>query len=266
MAKGFAEVNGQRLYYRVQGKGKPLVLIAGLGGDTTEWMYQLPVFRKHFEVVVFDNRDVGRSSLAEGPYSITDMAEDTAGLLDTLGIEKAHILGFSMGSMIAQELAMRHPQKVDKLVLLCAAARAKNTFIVRTLELWKWIRQNDSDNEFFPIESIKLGMTPDYFKDLKKAESTLSLLRKPKFPMKTEAFERQADAVSGFDVLKKLNGVNKPTLVLTGDWDIITPVWVGKELAEAISGAEFKILEGGGHGCLWEIADKVNRAVLEFLA
>ena len=97
MESGYAESNGLKLYYEIHGEGEPLLLIMGLGGDATGWMLQIPEFARYFKVIAFDNRDVGRSSKAKGPYSIADMAEDTAGLMDALGVMQAHILGGSMG-------------------------------------------------------------------------------------------------------------------------------------------------------------------------
>ena len=107
MESGFVETNGQKLYYEVHGEGEPLLLIMGLGNDATGWMFQVPAFAEHYKVIAFDNRDVGRSSEAKGPYTLADMAEDTAGLMDALGIEQAHVVGGSMGGSIAQELVIQ---------------------------------------------------------------------------------------------------------------------------------------------------------------
>ena len=102
MDNGYVEANGQRLYYEIHGAGEPLVLIQGLVADATAWAPQIPAFQKHFTVIAFDNRDVGRSSMAAGPYNIGDMAEDTVALMDALGIKQAHILGGSMGGRFVE--------------------------------------------------------------------------------------------------------------------------------------------------------------------
>src|SRR4030043_1374990 len=106
MESGFKECNGQKLYYEIHGEGEPLLLIMGLGGDSTAWMLQRPAFSRHFKVIVFDNRDVGRSSMAKASYAIADMAEDTAGLMKALGIQQASILGGAMGGFIPPELVI----------------------------------------------------------------------------------------------------------------------------------------------------------------
>ena len=114
-----AKVNSIELYYEEHGSGDPLLLIMGLAADSMAWLFQIPDFSKHYRTIVFDNRGVGRSSKPAGPYSIHQMADDAAGLLDVIGISRAHVVGVSMGGMIAQELALRHPQRVRGLVLAC---------------------------------------------------------------------------------------------------------------------------------------------------
>src|SRR5437763_308022 len=114
-----AKVGTIDLYYDEQGSGDPLLLVMGLAADSAAWMFQVPDFARHHRTIVFDNRGVGRSAKPPGPYTIHEMADDTAGLLDALGIKRAHVVGVSMGGMIAQELALRHPGLVRGLVLAC---------------------------------------------------------------------------------------------------------------------------------------------------
>ena len=106
------------MYYEIHGKGEPLLLIMGLGSDLTSWIFQIPEFSKKYRVIAFDNRGVGRSDAPDVPYSTAMMADDTTGLLDALGIERAHILGLSMGGFIAQELALKYPQRVKSLITM----------------------------------------------------------------------------------------------------------------------------------------------------
>jgi pimeloyl-ACP methyl ester carboxylesterase len=112
--------NGMNIYYEVHGEGFPVVLIGGLGSQIESWATQVPVYSKHFKVVVFDNRGAGRSQKPEPGYTTEDLADDAAALMDVLGIETAHIVGKSMGGMIGQWLAIKHPEKVRKLVLGCS--------------------------------------------------------------------------------------------------------------------------------------------------
>ncbi|MCK4963645.1 MAG: alpha/beta fold hydrolase, partial [Dehalococcoidia bacterium] len=116
------KVGDINMYYEVHGEGEPLLLIMGLGSDLTSWIFQIPEFSKKYQVIAFDNRGVGRTDAPDVPYSTAMMADDTTGLLDALGIEKAHVLGLSMGGFIAQELAVKYPQRVKSLVLAATAA------------------------------------------------------------------------------------------------------------------------------------------------
>ena len=116
--------NGQELYCEVHGEGQPLILVMGIGYDCTLWtLAQVPALSQEFQVVIFDNRDAGRSSQAASGYFIADMADDTAALMDALGIKKAHVCGLSMGGMIAMKLALRHPGRLDRMILTGAQGR-----------------------------------------------------------------------------------------------------------------------------------------------
>src|SRR5579883_1563623 len=117
----FAEVNNLRLWYEISGDGTPLCLIEGLGYASWMWHYQAAPFSARHRLLVFDNRDVGRSDRARLPYMIKDLADDLVGLLDVVGIERAHVLGVSMGGFAAQELALAYPERVASLILVATA-------------------------------------------------------------------------------------------------------------------------------------------------
>ncbi len=118
----YAETNGISLYYEEYGEGHPLVLIHGLGSSLESWSVQVPIYSQHFRVIVYDNRGSGRSEKPDYPYTMEQMADDAVGLMDFLGIEKAHFAGKSMGGMISQWIGIKHPTRVNKLVIGCSSA------------------------------------------------------------------------------------------------------------------------------------------------
>src|SRR4030042_3292285 len=114
-----AKVKDINLYYEVHGSGYPLILIRGLASNADHWYFQVPAFSPYYSVVVFDNRGIARSDIPDLPFTISTMADDTVGLMDSLGIPRAHILGISMGGMIAQKIALKYPQRVNGIILAC---------------------------------------------------------------------------------------------------------------------------------------------------
>jgi 3-oxoadipate enol-lactonase len=267
MKSGTALSNGQELYYEVHGDGSPLVLIMGIGYDATLWgLHQVPSFSQEFQVIAFDNRDVGRSSQASGPYSVGDMADDVAGLLDELELDRVHVLGLSMGGMIAQEFALEYPERLDKLVLTGTGAgtgRAK----FDPISVWRFVKQHDETGLAFAAQQFVWLFSTDFERNHEAVDQTLALLASNPNPVSAEAFERQANAYVKHDALDRVAEIKARTLVLTGEQDRLTPPWVGRELAEAIPGAEFQLVEGSGssHVLPLERPDDFNAAVLSFL-
>ena len=117
-----AAVNGINMYYQVHGTGDPMIMVQGFGGVLQGWFFQTRAFKKHFQVMIFDNRGLGKTDGRGSPFTIETMADDTVGLLDHLGIERAHVLGMSLGGIVAQEVAINHPERVNKLVLTCTTS------------------------------------------------------------------------------------------------------------------------------------------------
>jgi 3-oxoadipate enol-lactonase len=261
---GTIETHGQRLYYESHGKGKPLLLVAGLGADITAWQLQIAPLSAHFQVIAFDNRDSGRSSRATDSYGIADMATDTAGLLDALGFNKTHVLGTSMGGAIAQELAINHPNRLDKLILSSTMPQFAR-FAAFPIQVWTWLRERDPENLVFPIEVISWCMTHEFLKDSAAVEEMSEQIRHPPYPVPPEAFRRQTEALCAFDALDRLTEIHATTLVLVGAEDILTPPWAARELATHIASARLQVLDGGAHCPYWEIADRFNQAVIDFL-
>lgn len=267
MQSGNIDSNGQRLYYEVHGEGMPLVLIMGIGQDSSAWgPHQIPVFSSEFQVIAFDNRDAGRSSKATRPYSIADMADDVAGLLDGLAIDRVHLLGHSMGGMIAMEFALRYPERLDKLVLACTAAgTARAQFDPFTV--WSFVKQHDAEGDMFAAMQFAWSFSVDFLRDHQAVEEALAQGRRNPYPMSQEAFERQAHAYLQHDALDRIGQIEANTLVLAAEQDRLTPPWIGREIAETIPSATFHLVEGPGssHAVLVERPDDYNNVVLSFL-
>jgi 3-oxoadipate enol-lactonase len=256
-------VGGLNMYYEVHGRGKPFLLISGLGSDLNGWVLQIPEFAKKYRVIAFDNRGSGRTDAPDQPYSIAMMAEDTAGLMDALSIEKAHVLGVSMGGYIAQELAIRCPGRVESLILVTTSV---GPYLLKISILQAWARQ--ALREMSPMTFFQI-MLPFMFNDrsfetpgvLEMAVATIAAHSSTP----PHILARQMTACVEHDVRDRIGQINAPTLVLAGKQDPFVPFSLSEELAASIPNARLRVLDGGGHGFNSSMADKFNQAVLEFL-
>jgi len=252
------------IYYEVHGEGEPLLLTAGLGSDLTSWIFQIPEFSKKYRVIVFDNRGVGRTDVPDIPYSTKMMADDSAGLLNALGIEKAHILGHSMGGFIAQELALKYPQLIRSLVL--ASAGTQETHMGKHLiDMWARMAREGVNRDIFVRELLLWLFTDKFFENTGMVQIAVDTLVTSPYPQPAHGLIRQVGACLEHDTKDRIGNITAPTLVLVGKEDILLPVRMSEELAAGIPGAELVVLEGAGHGALSEAADKFNLAVLEYL-
>lgn len=265
--KGEVQSNGQTLYWESYGEGEPFILIMGIGYDSTLWkLHQVPFFSTNFKTIIFDNRDVGRSSKATKPYSIADMADDLAGLMIGLDIERTHLLGLSMGAMIAQEFALRYPKKLEKLVLTgTGAANARSMF--DPISIWSYIKTQDTNGLMFAAQQFIWLFSESFNRNREAVNQTLQMLASNPNPVSAEAYQRQAEAYVKHDTLDRLNQVTAPTIVIAGEQDRLTPPWICKEVADAIPNAKYKLImgEGSSHVLPLERPDDFNQAVLSFL-
>jgi len=272
-----ARVGAIDLYYDEQGSGDPLLLVMGLAADSAAWMFQLPDFARHYRTIVFDNRGVGRSAKPPGPYTIHEMADDTAGLLDVLGIARAHVVGVSMGGMIAQELALRHPDRVRGLVLACTYPEPDaEVERQREFSVAQFGGTVAADGEM-RIDLTALDpmlffqhLLPRVFnqafidQELPKLMQLFSGALQYGFSM--EAILGQVAAVMGHRATERLHQIKARTLVITGDADLLIPPANSRVLAENIPNAKLVTIPGGSHGFNFETPERFNREVLDFLA
>jgi 3-oxoadipate enol-lactonase len=256
--------NGQELYYEVHGEGEPLLCVMGLAADTLSWLPQLPAFGERHRTVIFDNRDVGRSSMADGPYEIRDMAQDALALADGLELESFHLLGVSMGGAIAQEMALAAPDRVNTLTL-AVTFPAGNAYARKLAETWG-SRVHNMTREQRVDELLLLTMSEAWFEDAGTVEWLRGVMLDHPHPQPPEAFARQIDAASRHDVGDRLGSLAMPVHVIGAERDILVPVWKSQEVAEQVPGSKLTILERAHHGITLERAEEFNAAVLDFIA
>jgi len=257
------QVNDINLFYETQGEGEPLLLIYGLAGRGNCFLYQTPELSKHFRTITFDNRGVGDTDQPDESYSIAQMADDAAGLLDALGIDSAYVFGVSMGGMIAQELVLQHPPKVRKLALGCTHNGVK-----RCVPSPDWVTEIFKSLPGKPREQVVRECTAfNYSPHTQKHNPQLIESLVPLFVdnrQRLKPYLNQIGAVYGFDAYDRLPQITTPTLVLTGTDDVLIPPANAKIIAERIPNARLIEFSEGGHLFFIEKADEVNRALLNF--
>jgi pimeloyl-ACP methyl ester carboxylesterase len=254
------------MYYEIIGEGEPLVLISGLGGDHLNWaMAQVPAFTgAGYQCLVFDNRDVGQTDDSPAAsYTIRQFADDTAALLDQLDLGPAHVLGTSMGGMIAQELTINYPERVRSATFVCTFAAAE-PYIVHLFESWKTVARHVSLSELYAVIGPWV-FTHRFYEQPENVQMFMQMLQENPFPQSADCFCRQCDAIVTHDALDRLKSITAPTHVIVGGEDILTPPRQSRALADQIPEAELTVVPEAGHGLSWEKPLEFNQAVLEFL-
>jgi 3-oxoadipate enol-lactonase len=257
-------VNDIEMYYVEAGAGDPLVLIMGFGGDHLAWAFQMPVFAARHRVIAFDNRGAGQTDTPDAPYTIRMMADDTVGLMDRLGIDRAHVLGVSMGGMIAQELALSHPQRVRTLQLHCTFSRGDRYTQARG-DIWRLLRTKLTREETMRAVMLWLFDPATYNERAEFIETLIANGLANPYPQSLTGFERQLQAISAHDTLDRLGKITCPTLVSTGAHDALVSPHFSRELATHIPGSTLRTLPGG-HVYFWEHPTEFNEMCLDFLA
>src|SRR5581483_4932921 len=256
--------DGARLHYEVFGPrhGEPVLMIQGLGADARGWLLQRRAIGRRYRGIVFDNRGTGRSSKPVGAYDLEQMAADAVAVLDAAGFERAHVMGASMGGVIAQVIAVRHPERVLSLVLACTACRHL-AWRRELLEDWAAIAQAQGMRAF-AAQNLRWLVGS---RSLRRFWPAFGALTPLSISAPTHAFVAQVHAILDMDdsLRALLPTVQVPALVLVGSQDILTPQADAEELAELIPGAELAVVQGGAHGFMVEQARLFNRLVVEFL-
>lgn len=263
MAK--VKANGIDIYYEIHGEGEPLLLIEGLGYATWMWYKQMDELSKHFKVIVFDNRGVGETEKPDMEYSIELFADDTAELLSALKINKAHILGVSMGGFTAQEFALKYPEMVDKLILCSTSFGGSNSIPIPQDTLAIMMKGGGT---YKSVEEIKeaIGTALDK-ENIEKKRDVLNKImeEKMKSPQPKYAYQRQLMAGASFDVEDRVDAIRAETLILAGKGDRVVPYENANLLHEKIQNSKVKVIEGAGHVFFMEKPDITNKLIINFL-
>jgi pimeloyl-ACP methyl ester carboxylesterase len=250
------------LWVERNGDGPDVLLIAGLGDPAEAWQAQLDGLADRYRLTAFDNRGAGRTPLAAGPLSAAVMADDAAALLQALEVPSADVAGFSMGSAIAQELALRHPELVRSLVLVSTYARPDALFRSQ-LNFWRWLPEAAPSERAFYEAFFTWVYTPRAHDDGTVDQIVEEALAFP-HQQSVEAFQAQVDVCLTHDTVNRLPQITAPTLVLAGELDVILPPRVGRVVADAIPNAAFDVMPGEAHQPFQEVPDDFNARVDAF--
>ncbi len=256
------ETNDIRMFYDELGSGEPLLCLMGITAPGSVWERHVEDWSHDFRCIMPDNRGVGQTDKPDGPYSSRMMADDMAGLLDALGLEQVRVVGCSMGSIIAQQLALHHPRRVRSMVLMCPWARC-DRYATAVFEHMKHVKAKLPPEDFMNFIQLLIFAKPHWdddeaFGDLMEGQRAAS---EDPSPQPLDALVAQAEACIQHDVLAQLPRITCPTLVIGGERDIFTPPWMGEEIAEAIPGAERHLYADAGHAFHWERIDDFNPRV-----
>jgi pimeloyl-ACP methyl ester carboxylesterase len=247
-----ARVADHELYYERRGTGEPILLIMGLGATTDYWGEGfLEKLARHFSVVTYDHRGIGRSDRTSADFTVIGLAEDAAGLLRALKIASAHVVGFSLGGMVAQALAARHPEVVRRLVLAgtSAGSRTRPALSIETLS-----RLSDAMVSADPAQAVQAGLDANVSADSaarpEVREAWINLVSGTRMPLRT--IQRQLKAAQAHDGADLLRSITSPALVVHGSEDRLVEPAHADELAAALPDARVALVPGAGHMFFWE--------------
>jgi 3-oxoadipate enol-lactonase len=254
--------SGVKIYWDEAGEGEPVLLIMGLGSSRATWNRIRPALAAQYRTIAFDNRGVGESDVPAGPYTMREMAADAVAVMDAANVPSAHVLGLSMGGMIAQELALQYPDRVRSLILACTSPGGENA--VR------------ADQDVLSVIGSFMSMGPEAgteaFVPLLHAAGTARTridedlaLRRKWYPS-ADGYRGQLQAIRSWEAFSRLHQIRVPTLVIHGDCDRLIPSRNGEILAERIPGARLVLLPQAGHVFLTDQPERSQTEIIGFLS
>jgi pimeloyl-ACP methyl ester carboxylesterase len=255
--------DGTELYYERTGAGAPVLLVMGLGMNATGWWRTVPVLAERHEVIAFDNRGSGRSDVPDGPYTMEQLADDAAAVLDACGVDRAHVYGISLGGMIAQTIALRHPARVDRLVL-GATTPGGERHVKADDDVLRFVSARGT----MTAEQAAWGSVPiNYSRRTRERHGQRiaeDVARRLEHPITGRGYGAQLPAAMGFKLGEQASAIAAPTLVVHGTEDVLVRPENGRLLAELIPGATLRLWPDAAH--LYPTDEPAaDREVLEFL-
>ena len=257
-------LDSTRIHYEVTGRvGRtPVLMIQGLGASKNAWNLQRIAMATRFRIISFDNRGAGRSDKPTEPFTLEQMADDAIAVLDAAGVETAHVVGASMGGVISQIVAVKYPQRVRSLTLVCTACR-NHPWRQELLQSWAKTAEEKGMIEVGK-EAAQWVMSPRSFRRLVPAFTWMGPLAalRPR-----HSFVSQIHAIldTREDLVDQLSTITAPTMVIVGNQDILTPRGDSEEIAERIPNAELVVISGAAHGLMMEHSSTFNKILIEFL-
>jgi pimeloyl-ACP methyl ester carboxylesterase len=256
--------DGARIHYEVHGSGDPVLLIMGLGSNAYGWHRTIPWLAERYQAIAFDNRGVGRSDVPAGPYTIAQMAADAEAVLDANGHDTAHVVGASLGGMIAQRFALAYPDRLRSLILICTTPGGANAVTASREVMTAMVQGGDDPRKVYRRNAWFLYGDDTRTNHPDRIEEDLEY--RQKIPTTPAGYLGQLTAAMSHDTWDGLPSIAVPTLVVHGDADLLVPTANGPLLAGRIPGARLVMVPGAGHMLQADGGDLVRDSVLDFLA
>ena len=269
----FAEVNGIKIFYEMHGEGYPVIMHHGYGATGDIWIGQVGELSKHFKVITLDSRGSGKSDHPTVPYTLDTLVEDLKGLMDFLKIDKAHLIGQSMGGWISQNFVLKYPDRVNKIVLLGTNHKGSGIQIFKD-SLIKLYDQQKQDKMKAYWDYTKFTHHRKFIKEMQadpkkkihgiwSAEDMIKELTENN--MTPKDYQLLADAVEKHDVTDKLPEIKNPVLLIAGTHDKLSPKMVMEEIHNGLKNSRLEVINDTAHHVFLEEAPKVNQLIIDFL-